>query len=132
MDWVLKVTLWVEFLLYARPLQADHDTYIVMENLREFLGDFNSSQALFAGSLYICRLSAGIHHLKNITYAFVRSEVADCKEDGIEDKNEVLQIDIKHRFIFASQIFMTGGAGYVLSKEAVRRFAFGNSSAVCR
>ena len=102
MDWVLKVTLWVEFLLYARPLQADHDTYIVMENLREFLGDFNSSQALFAGSLYICRLSAGIHHLKNITYAFVRSEVADCKEDGIEDKNEVLQIYIKHRFIFPS------------------------------
>ena len=45
-DWVLKVTLWIQFLLYARPLQADHDTYIVMENLREFLGDFNSSQSL--------------------------------------------------------------------------------------
>ena len=43
LDWFFKVN------------KADHDTFIIMENLKQFLRDFNSSSALFVGSLYVCR-----------------------------------------------------------------------------
>ena len=67
-------------------------------------------------------------------HCLTRSEIADCREEGTEDKNEVDndKHEVKKMKISSYQIFMTGGAGYVLSKEAARRFAFGNSSMACR
>ena len=35
--------------------QADHDTYIIMENLKNLLSHYNSTQPLFAGAIYLCR-----------------------------------------------------------------------------
>ena len=39
-DWVVK---------------ADTDTYIIMENLKNLLSHYNSSDPLFAGAMYTCR-----------------------------------------------------------------------------
>jgi len=75
-------------------LKADHDTYIIMENLKHLLSHYNASKPLFAGAIYVCR-----------------SNVAECRDfDGDATTDEV---------------YMTGGAGYVLSMEAARLFVSG-------
>ena len=77
--------------MYYELFQADHDTFIIMENLKEFLRGFNSSHALFAGSLYLCRSAENQSYLAIINQALLfRSEIPDCNENGIEDKNEVI------------------------------------------
>ena len=58
-------------------LKADDDTYVIVENLRHFLSEQNSSEPVYFG-----------HHFK----------------------------------AFPTQGYMSGGAGYCLSKEALRRF----------
>ena len=59
-------------------MKTDDDTYVIVENLRYFLSDKNSSAAIYYG-----------HHFRRYTDAG----------------------------------YMSGGAGYVLSKEALRLFA---------
>ena len=58
-------------------LKTDDDSYLIMENLRYFLKDYNSSDPVYFGRRYKT---------------------------------------------FVKQGYMSGGAGYVLSKEALRRF----------
>ena len=58
-------------------LKADDDTYVIVDNLRHFLSEQNSSEPVYFG-----------HHFKS----------------------------------FTKQGYMSGGAGYCLSKEALRRF----------
>ena len=40
---------------YDWVLKADDDTFIFMENLKAMLSHFNSSSALIAGALWVCR-----------------------------------------------------------------------------
>lgn len=69
-------------------MKADDDTYVILENLRYFLKDYNTSDPVYFGQ-----------HFKP----------------------------------FITQGYLSGGAGYVLSKEALTRFATkGNDSTVCR
>ncbi|XP_022096877.1 glycoprotein-N-acetylgalactosamine 3-beta-galactosyltransferase 1-like isoform X2 [Acanthaster planci] len=63
-------------------MKADDDTYVIVENLRYFLRDKNSSAPLYYG-----------HNFK----------------------------------MFTKQGYMSGGAGYVLSREALGRFAKGDN-----
>ncbi|XP_073971317.1 glycoprotein-N-acetylgalactosamine 3-beta-galactosyltransferase 1-like isoform X2 [Rhodnius prolixus] len=58
-------------------MKADDDTYVIVENLRYMLADYNTSDPIYFG----CRFKA-----------------------------------------YVKQGYMSGGAGYVLSKEALRRF----------
>lgn len=83
-------------------LKADHDTYVIMENLKNLLSHFNASKPLLAGSIFICR--------KNIH---------ECHDfDGDNGLDEV---------------YMTGGSGYAMSREAARIFVAGHSaSGKCR
>ena len=59
-------------------VKADDDTYIIMENLRYFLKDFDTNKPIFFGR--------------------------------------------KLKLFGRKQVFFSGGAGYVLSKEALKRF----------
>eukprot|EP00095_Tigriopus_kingsejongensis_P010904 maker-scaffold348_size200312-snap-gene-0.28 protein:Tk10904 transcript:maker-scaffold348_size200312-snap-gene-0.28-mRNA-1 annotation:"glycoprotein-n-acetylgalactosamine 3-beta-galactosyltransferase 1-like isoform x3" len=59
-------------------LKADDDTYVIMENLRKFLSDYQPSDSIYFG----CRFK-----------------------------------------LFMKQGYMSGGAGYILSREALRKFA---------
>ena len=58
-------------------MKADDDTYVILENLRFLLSDYNSSDPIWFG----CEFK-----------------------------------------VIVKEGYMSGGAGYVLSKEAVRRF----------
>ena len=68
-------------------MKADDDTYVIMENLRYFLSDKNSSAPVYYGMWLKAHLKQG---------------------------------------------FYSGGAGYVLSKEALRRFATQGKDAKCK
>ncbi|XP_071121222.1 glycoprotein-N-acetylgalactosamine 3-beta-galactosyltransferase 1-like [Mytilus edulis] len=69
-------------------MKADDDTYVILENLRYFLKDYNTSDPVYFG--------------KHFTYP-------------------------------TKQEYMSGGAGYVLSKEALTRYVMkGNDSTVCK
>ena len=67
-------------------LKADDDTYVIVENLRHFLSEQNTEQAVYFG-----------HHFKSYTL----------------------------------QGYMSGGAGYCLSKEALRRFGEKPRDSLC-
>ena len=54
-DWIFKVALSWRQKNEGETLQADDDTYVIMENLRNLLGHFNSSKPLLAGSIFVCR-----------------------------------------------------------------------------
>ena len=65
-DWVLKVINLQELVIniFLLGFQADHDTYVIMENLRNLLSHYNASKPLLAGGLFICRqqLIPTFHH----------------------------------------------------------------------
>ena len=69
-------------------LQADHDTYIIMENLKHLLSHYNASKPLFAGAIYVCRCY--ITEKFCFLECFSRFFVADCQDfDGDEPTDEV-------------------------------------------
>ena len=71
-------------------LKADDDTFMVIENLKEFLRPFDTNEAIHFG-----------HHFKYL---------------GVSAWSQAVDT------LFVLQGYFAGGAGYVLSREALRRF----------
>ena len=99
-------------------LKADDDTYIIMENLKAFLSEHDTSEPLQFG----CKLQGR----KSIVFGH---KISSCSSYTVlPDHLKVLlnkiyiHIDLYPVQQIEPRGYMSGGAGYVLSKEALHRF----------